>query len=240
MFVTNHSGIDPRDMENAETLLAAFRKKNIHLCPRKPDLRKWSAEFRTLRQSGTDARPVLKWYCAHIGEQFVPDVRSASGFRKRFFALERAMKNAPDAPKIKIDDEVKEFVDERLSDVEWPKGSYHKLYAAVQESWDAHSELMAAAETHVASWKDKPEQDWPDTVTLAMDMLADHGESYTFMLHWFDWIHRRVRSWSDWNGSFRQFVFKPDHKRFTAIMLESAERHTGDGTVWDDLLKELR
>jgi hypothetical protein len=48
MFVSNDSGRDKRDVRRAKKLAAAIVAKS-RLTQRKPDIAKWSAEFRDLR-----------------------------------------------------------------------------------------------------------------------------------------------------------------------------------------------
>jgi hypothetical protein len=238
MFVSNDSGRDKRDVRRAKKLAAAIVAKS-RLTQRKPDIAKWSAEFRDLRLSGLKVTPVLKWYCLHVGEDGIPDVRSASGFRKRFKDIEKAMLRSDDAPKKKVPDWINKMVEEYFVDMDWPKGSIFKLPDALTESADNHWDLGLKLTELVEPWEDKPEREWPATVTLASEILADHNETHQFLLNWFAWVHRRVYAWPDWNGSFRQFVFRTDHKRWTAIMYDAAKHYTGDECTWNQLLEEI-
>ena len=75
-----------------QQLHAALKKKRKIM--REPNNQMWLASFRGLIQDVSDAkrvRRVLRWYCQHIGEQFVPKAFSAASFREKFIDIEDAM-----------------------------------------------------------------------------------------------------------------------------------------------------
>lgn len=67
------------------TLLRSKRK-----IMKRPNPTRWKKQFILLHRDGISRkiiRKTLKWYKEHIGEQFVPDIRTAGGFRTKFNQL---------------------------------------------------------------------------------------------------------------------------------------------------------
>lgn len=79
---------DPFDIftDRLITLLQSNRK-----IMKRPDRKIWKKQFILLhRKDGIDQkdiRTMLKWYEEHIGEAYVPDIRTAGGFRSKFDKL---------------------------------------------------------------------------------------------------------------------------------------------------------
>lgn len=244
-FIANHAGRNPVDVRRAEKLKEKLAEKG--LLRKEPSLRNWIMEFGRLRKYGDKynlASPdqidaVLSWYCKNMGRKGIPDIRSAGIFRTRFSALKKAMENAQaDDGGVRIRKSTKLFIAEYLSDVAWPKDSHRRLPVAVQQSADNHAIMIGRLETFVADYNDTPEQKMPDLASLAFDILADSSETPTFICEWFMWVYRRVRTWEDWNGSFRQFIFTQDHKRWRALMSHKGLMF-GDPSLWDQLQKGI-
>lgn len=81
--------------KRCSTLLANAITKN-GLVRRRIFIKKWIASFKELRTGdGMEEKrikEVLKWFLLHIKDDYTPKAYSASGFRKKFFRIEAAMK----------------------------------------------------------------------------------------------------------------------------------------------------
>ncbi len=126
----------------AKQLETAIRK----LPPRKTSFQKskpktWPHHLRLLRAVDgvleTDISLVMKWYCAHIGEEFVPLACSGESFRKKFPNLLRACSKDKISAVTEITQEARD-VAERLYMLGWPKGSRVQVLGAVQASLTAY------------------------------------------------------------------------------------------------------
>ena len=88
--------VNPIDLANAEALASAIRARALFQRPYR--MTTWAEAFRKLRvvDQVDEARlsNVLKWYCAHIGGEFIPQAYSADGFRKKFLPIEQAYKRS--------------------------------------------------------------------------------------------------------------------------------------------------
>lgn len=81
--------------EMAKILHDALLKKNKVM--RKPNLSRWASEFSKLHQGRPlkikRIKKVLKWYCKHFMDEFIPKCFSAASFCSRFVSIEFAMES---------------------------------------------------------------------------------------------------------------------------------------------------
>lgn len=77
-----------------QKLYAALNRKN--LIQRRPDMEKWTGEFRRLldEQNPVYVEQVLDWHREHVGEPYTIQAYSAGGFRQKFDKIVHAMNKA--------------------------------------------------------------------------------------------------------------------------------------------------
>ncbi len=79
---------DSFDIFTDELIIISQSKNKVM---KRPDRTQWKRQFILLHtKDGIDKkiiRSMIKWYKKHIGESFVPDIRTAGGFRKKFDQL---------------------------------------------------------------------------------------------------------------------------------------------------------
>lgn len=94
--ITSKTDTDSPSSKMAKKLHDALLKKNKIM--RKPSMPRWVAEFSKLHQGRPlkirRVRKVLKWYCAHFMDPYVPKCFSAVSFCSRFVSIEFAMESS--------------------------------------------------------------------------------------------------------------------------------------------------
>lgn len=98
------------DLDNATKLHQAILAKQATK-PTKFNRAAWADHFRMLRDvDGIEDKTVAKvlaWYCAHLGEQYVPQAYSAQSFRTKFAPIQSAADRRPDAATVVVVDRVR-------------------------------------------------------------------------------------------------------------------------------------
>jgi len=229
------------DEEMAATLEEAVRGYNM---PRRTGITRakpstWPAQFYLLRTRDEvpedDIRRVLKWYTTNIGEPFVPEAFSGTAFRKKFATIEERC-NRDTMFEIEIGEDAKKLA-ARLTPMGWPRGAAADLPGAIQMSLTAYENWLAARNTFIKRLHQ-------GRVTIDPKMLkpfislAKHLTNLTepptfFIRKWFEWVHRKVVTWQDWDGGFTPFVFRPTSKRFRAIGRGWLHNYCRDIDRWD-------
>ncbi len=223
----------PTDMEWAEEL---FRAVRAHLGPDHILIRKrrpgaWATHFERLRRldevSETDIRAVLGWYCQNIGGEFVPEAYAGESFRKKFPAIQAAMKRRGEV----VGEVSMEAVGlaERLEPMGWPAGSGQRLAGAIHTSLIEYTMWRAVAVGCL--------QGRGGFADHVVNMLPQPG---AFVEQWFRDIHRRVSGWQKWDGQFRGMEWRPEHDKFRAWGWGLATDYTGNRQRWDGIMKTIK
>lgn len=205
-------------------LETALRKR--HLISGTPDLIKWRSEFTTLRATIPEARikSVLKWYCAHIGEEFVPRICAARTFCKRFQSVEEAMKRSGVVPKLELSPHGRYVFKTIMAEFNWPC-DHDKLAYCVQASVIAFrkfgKKLLAYANTHSTEIHLRGDTftDASDQIIFIHKLVEDRdllpgAECHFLTTMWFLQLNRRIQRWRDWDGSIERHVWGPRETPF--------------------------
>lgn len=188
-----------------------------------PSLAKWAKDFAKLERQQNFSRilAVFEWYLDHMGDEFVPVVKSASSFYTKWDALvaayDRDPKNTPVSPlAMKI---VTKLDDQGHT---WPKGARERLPHAVDKWLD----WVEETKSRVSEWQavelpamwDKYGYHVSSAIVRPMWALmygrlihanravaeVHHAlaKPEAFVLLWFRQYHRKVSGWADWSGRF--------------------------------------
>ena len=189
-----------------------------------PSMAKWAKEFAKLERQQNFSRilSVFEWYLDHMGDEFVPVVKSASSFYTKWEALvaayDRDPKNTPVSPLAR---KIVTKLDEQ--GLVWPKGARERLPHAVDNwlNWVAETKSRVDQWQAVelpAMWEkygyhiragDGPRPMW--SIMYARLIHANRAvpevhhalaKPEAFVLLWFRQYHRKVSGWADWSGRF--------------------------------------
>lgn len=197
----------------------------------------WAREFMRLRlinkQDEVRIEQVLEYHNSRFKEdEYLPEIYSASGFRKKFQQIEAAMER--NAPKLVVLDPKYEPLINDLTGIGWPKDSEKDLREAFTLTVDAFTEFRRKlAQAYVAT----PNKDIPHW-RLAHWLLTGAMPNSGHAAHnWFIGVFRRVSNWPDWHGSLLKEVPKPGmfDKAFTEWGRQLAAEYS-DGRMWVKLM----
>lgn len=188
-----------------------------------PSLAKWAKDFAKLERQQNFSRilAVFEWYLDHMGDEFVPVVKSASSFYAKWDGLvaayDRDPKNTPVSP---LAMKIVTKLDEQGHT--WPKGARERLPHAVDKWLD----WVEETKSRVSEWQavelpamwDKYGYHVSSAIVRPMWALmygrlihanravaeVHHAlaKPEAFVLLWFRQYHRKVSGWADWSGRF--------------------------------------
>lgn len=221
------------DNKCASLLYEAVRSKLRLLRP--CSLKHWAKAFAKLRKEVDDksrVMKVLRWYCLHLGDKYIPVALSGEGFRSKFLQIELAMKRQ-DGDDVQVTPEASKITKELITRRTWPKESSKQLPQAVQVSLDnytAFREALTRLRTSAKSSK---------LVPLANYLTHKLSPPVSFVTQWFLQVHDRIANWDQWNGKLASFAFRRDHPTFITEFAGHAGRYATDGAArWREILKE--
>lgn len=226
------------DRIRADALHAAIIKK----AARKTgwNRRKWSDEFRRLRESFTNVaegdtriKKVLAWYCKNVGGEYVPIAACAKSFRSKFERLEAAMnRDLRDNPNIEIGEQAENIAKRQCRKNGWPKGSKDKIPAVAQMSLDNAGKLLKRL-SKIAKGDNR-------VSVFAKKVMSNFaGGHEAFVDRWLDKVHAQVANWSDWSGDLMPWAFSPKHKLFVSMGRGWSQDYSGGTKLWSLLSEEL-
>lgn len=192
----------------------------------------WAKQFTLLRIgcAGADCSENLEWYCAHIGDQYVPQAWSAKSFRLKYPAIicahERWLKKNPT---VEITDHAKQVFG-YIKRLNWPKGSAANLPAAIQLSLDNYRKFIRPI--HLLSEGKGPFR------LLSKGIIHRWGEARHVVQKHFENVWRGVKKWEAWSGDIFRYVWSPAEDSVRQIGLGLAVKW-GKQNQWDELLKEI-
>jgi hypothetical protein len=208
----------------------------------------WAREFAALQRHRTNDEigRALRWYCDNIGKPFVPDVRSAQAFRKKFPAIEAAMARVatpgqrPPTPAALAIVKRKQYT--------WPGGDKDKAQEAqfVQDTMDAWLDLIRRIKAaRAAATRDPPGQltaagfNHRFFIHLSKALNPDPVEA---AVHWLEEIH--TFAWlrdkgGQWAGNLGRYAMRLDHWRIQKLLEHELQFYTGMGRDMEWLMGEL-
>jgi hypothetical protein len=197
----------------------------------------WAREFMKLRlldkQDEVRIEQVLEYHNSRFKEdEYLPEIYSASGFRKKFQQIEAAMER--NAPALVVLDPKYEPLIADLSGIGWPKDSEKDLREAFTLTVDAFTEFRRKL---AQAYVNTPNKDIPHW-RLAHWLLTGAMPNSGHVAHdWFIKVFRRVVNWPDWHGNLLKEVPKPGmfDKAFTQWGCELAAEYS-DGRMWTKLM----
>lgn len=211
---------------------------------------KWADEFRVLRDTldqDTDRlEAVLDWYCAHAGEEYVPEAFSAGSFRGKFLAVEQQMKRRlADAP-LPLSPEAKEVL-VRVDHLVWPKGAKLGLPNMVQRSLDNYiafgNQLRAFSDQMLGV------QGHPTRLRLQYAHIHSKvkgvylGGNVSTIRQWVERVHELVADWDDWSGNLKPWAWSVTHKLVQQDVESLGSKVLGTGATiqnkWADYKREV-
>lgn len=225
--------VDAIDRQWAEELFGAVR---AHLGPDHILVRKrrpvaWATHFERLRRLDEvpedEIRAVLDWYCQNIGGEFVPEAYAGESFRKKFPAIQAAMKRRGEVVGNICEGAL--VLAGRLEPMGWPAGSGERLAAAIHTSLIEYTMWRVVAVGCL--------QGRGGFADHVVDMLP---QPVAFVEQWFRDLHRRVSGWKKWDGHFRGMEWRPEHDKFRAWGWGLATDYTGNRQRWDAIMETIR
>lgn len=232
------------DFRRAEKLKTFIPKTNLRT---KISITKWATEFEKLRETDdVDAQDIdlaLDWLSKNFDKDYTPRLFSASGFRRKFRAIQAAMQRDPDAG-IVITDQCKKLVLRDMVYWNWPKGAQDQLHETVQRSMNAYVDfrarvlnLLGQARSHrLRIGRDKQKA----LANFIPQVLSKLMSVDTFVENWMHAVHRMVWRWDDWSGDLVALSFKPNSKKFYGMGCDWALEWCGDHKRWQLLMEQLK
>lgn len=230
------------DIATAKALEAAVRKlppRRTFIATARPST--WPPHIQALRLKDQipeeDITTGLKWYAAHIGEEYTPHAYSGLAFRQKWPKIWAAASKEATATVTVTPQATK--IAERVVGLGWPKGSVENLPGFVQLCLSAYTAWAQRAVAFVAKLRANnlaAHHDEKERRTLlrfgerVLEIKPDPGH---FVDQWVRDVHSRVRTWAAWDGTFKQYLYSPNCKRFTAMGRGWAMQYCNDAARWD-------
>lgn len=222
------------DYEYADRLYNAVRSAGKRT-QRSWSRKSWAQEFRRLHDeevNETYSGEVLDWFCAHIGQEYVPQTWSAKSFRLEFSKVEAAMeRDRKRNPVVTVSANATKIVN-RIKHLHWPKGSATQLPIVVQLSIDKIQKFRKHLLNRVMP--DSPLASLSGKVRAAVRAYEHVIEVYLK-----NNVYRRIAHWEKWNGNLIPYAWSPQSESVMANGRELAKKFTGKSENWDKLLKEI-
>ena len=197
----------------------------------------WEQAFAILRRRpaicATQIDSVLDYLTLHHPRDAKPRIRNARELIDRWdWLTDLAEKNKPVTVSPIADN-----ISNRLANLGWPKGSEAKLPEAVQKSLDAFTAFQAKLKPFVKQ-PEPTDKRVRRLWNFAKEVWASSLDSAPwFVENYFVRLHKRVRGWSGWSGSFAPWLFTlpklVDEGRGWSV------EYCGVPNLWDQLLKEI-
>lgn len=246
-------GKQPVDTTEADTatatkLLTAVRKYlgTSHPFVRGTHTTTWAAHIAKLRI--LDAVPeeritkTVAWYTTHIGDEYVPEAYTAASFRKKYPAIEAAMKRDAGAT-VEVTPDA-EVVAGRLRMLGWPKGASGRVPQVAQASLDTYRAWVTGFRRFIDIVKeggvDMPPKERKRLERFMAVVWDKIPQSRQFVQGWLTDVHNRVAHWDDWDGDLMKFVFNPNSKRWHATGRGWAEAFSGNPDYWDRMVDIMK
>lgn len=220
----------------AKTLLRIIME-NTKMIKRQPSVDKWADDFRKLhiidRIPIEGIQTTLDWYAKHIGEKYVPQAYSASGFRKKYVAMVAAMGRDSNGPQRNVTiTKAVGRVQSRLGGLVWPGDEKKDEAIVIQQSLDNHDEFRVKLGSFFG-------KSCMSACRAAPYVLDKMGHAECFVETWMRSIHNMAWRWTEWHGNLLSFIWHPRHKIFQSTARGWMAEWCGMTGEWDELLKVL-
>lgn len=201
---------------------------------RRPNPKSWAKIFTTLEtQLGRKrVHGVLKWYRAHLGEEFVPVAYSAQAFADKFLRIEESMKRTNKRyqaaePIVPTEEETKVMQD--LEILTWPKGAGATLPASVRESLAQYHSWEKVLRRFRTTHRDD------HTYCRFIDQLyaSMFLSPRSFLLVWYQKIYDKAQNWEGWIPDLMREAWRPTHPEFQRMGRAEASAYFGNSMKWD-------
>ena len=174
--------------------------------------------------------PVLEWYVSpNRPTEFVPEVRSADGFRRRFADIREAMLRAVPADELPAE---AQSILAKARQWNWPGEFVEQLQTVVARTWSNYVRLYGQVE---AARRSSRLTGRTRRLLDHLDMMAFFRQPAEFVLDWMDAAQHRVAEWNGFSGHAKPVIFRPDNVWFDREGLRIAEEWS-DSTVWRALM----
>lgn len=207
----------------------------------------WAKHITTLRtKDGATEEQIttaIEWYATRIGEEFVPVAYSGESFRKKFAAIYRQAEKAKDENTTPGKDAL--AIAARFKGAGWLNGSAQKLPSAIQVNIDRYKEWRA----QIADFKERATKDdlvcdydpifIKRRIKAATALLERMPKTQTYATAWAERTLKRVRSWDEWSGDFRPFLFGAKEEKIIALKAMQSQYGEGAGLKEFEKLKKI-
>lgn len=197
--------LEPTESQKAtKKLRDAINKKYVNPTPFSESA--WCAELDKLARATGDwdrVNRALDWYCKNIGGAYIPQIRGAAEFRKKFDQVEDGM--ARTGQEARADRPITKAVQKLADDIAvwgWPRGSEQYLPRTISESLHNLNEFRETLEA--ATLSDNARRFFDDADKVM-------GQNEVEIELWFKWVHKRVLKWDGFNGKLDYFIWAPHH-----------------------------
>ena len=245
MFASKEPKQSKQHRQAAKLAAAIAHRRKIQ---RPVKLANWEVWFFRLKQEVGSKRvkQVLKWYCDHISDTYVPAAYSAKTFYDKFLQIEDAMRR--DQPQEKkqtvLITKTGKDVTEWLRRFQWPKGSASDLLVTVQESLDEYEEFLQLRRQVnaliIMGTLRVVDSDLQRIAGMSNYLTGKLGPPPQFIDTWMAKVFDNLNGWDDWSGKLISYAFLIEGDRFARLGKELATDYCNDSRRWDLFMDQIR
>ena len=245
MFASKEPKQSKQHRQAAKLAAAIAHRRKIQ---RPVKLANWEVWFFRLKQEVGSKRvkQVLKWYCDHISDTYVPAAYSAKTFYDKFLQIEDAMRR--DQPQEKkqtvLITKTGKDVTEWLRRFQWPKGSASDLLVTVQESLDEYEEFLQLRRQVnaliIMGTLRVVDSDLQRIAGMSNYLTGKLGPPPQFIDTGMAKVFDNLNGWDDWSGKLISYAFLIEGDRFARLGKEWATDYCNDSRRWDLFMDQIR
>lgn len=213
------------------------RKKLVN---RMPKIRAWIKTFNYMvsqdKLKEGEISKTLDWYIAHAGEEYVPEILSASTFRAKYQRLRSKMDRSME---VALGSEAKEIY-KSATKRGLLAGLDHHLSAIIQKSLDAYRPFWAKVclfeiPEDCMIWHQDP------LIRLLAHLLAIQAlnNPKRFVTTWVEYIHAELSTKNSWDTDPNQLVWSHASYRWDRTMFSRTYDFCQDTGRWSLLKEEI-
>lgn len=206
----------------------------------------WSADIRDLRESGVTPErinTVLEWYITHLGQERLPDARSAGAFAQKFPMIEKAMAIADDRPPATHELRPNVVAIIKRMGLHWPESNTREdeagpcLQKSIDNYIDFRDRLARARANTPAHLTGYRKMTWPRLMEELQHRTR--GNSEEIAEAWLREIHAIAWRWDGWSGHLAKWAWRPTVRRWAKQAAGWVMEYCGHVFTWDEIIKEL-